>query len=1132
MSDYILGIDIGPTSCSAVGVSVDKNQQPVGILVERTQIFSPPYKKEKSRFISKTAERRLARHQRRQIDRKIYRKKNFVKFLEINGITNSKEMESVICSPQLRAKAAEEQITLPELGVVLLKIAKRRGYKGSLYNIEGKVALENKELNTQLKMLKIPDPTIGQLLYSFQKRGLSTRLKHHGLSALRVQYEYEVQRILEVQSEYYPKLKLLSNKIVDFIFFQQPLKNTEVLVGQCSIDVRHRRAHIASPKYQSFRIYEQVNNLRWVLADKRKVPLTLDQRNAIIDLLNNPKYLDEEGKITYLSIREHLQKIGLNKDFDGKFFSRECSKQSKIKGNVTKLAFFHLNLSSLWENLTLNNQNRILKLLSDDGFSKIAISSENAVFYLEETSPYASLFSRNPLEYKSLVDFINQLISVKPNPNLRNCGLESGRSSYCLKTLKGLTNYLAINVDETERHAEAFLKYQYFEASLNISNENILQDWQELKNGITTDLLTYVDNLVSLNKKKWTSFKEYPLPIKTGNPIIDRALRQSAYVIKSILDKHGKPLRIHIETTRDLSFGPKKRTEWEQKQLNNEKRNNDIRLQLIELNELTTPINIKRMKLWQEQNFNCPYCNNPITYEQALNGNQTNFEHIQPKCESGIGLRMHEIVLAHRSCNELKGDRWPIIAFRGDSQRQKALENIIKHFQSNKKDWYSKHKAGLLSNEPLEDRLVTEIIDDSVKWADASMQSTAWIARVLNQWLQPSKIPLFFTTGIFTSILRSSWELDDVIPSVRFKENRVVWKVDLNEKKPISEEEFIAHRNAKAISKTNQKLKDRDHQKKILRIDKRVDHRHHTIDALVIALCSPGLLKAYRKASLFKSRFKPELPYEDLWKDAKALIENCNLQHTPDRHPPKQFFKDSPRSIVGDYLAKNKSIRLFAEAKDINSLKNLLDRIVSESTRDLFFQHIARRSSQLNLTLDPATGLPENIKKEDLVNLFKFDGIGDTPFFAVIDPRYGSEKLIKKVKCYCYTGINKVKATSAFKINVNKQEKEHQHALQIEGNACLLLNHKEINKSKVLTNIEYCSLSSSEKKNVTFIFSGDTIINENRKLLVRQLSSAHNNLILTDIVEASSMKVLEKLKIGSSASARVSIGKKKFKELI
>src|SRR5690606_675888 len=84
--------------------------------------------------------------------------------------------------------------------------------------------------------------------------------------------------------------------------------------------------------------------------------------------------------------------------------------------------------------------------------------------------------------------------------------------------------------------------------------------------------------------------------------------------------------------------------------------------------------------------------------------------------------------------------------------------------------------------------------------------------------------------------------------------------------------------------------------------DKRIDHRHHLIDALVIAQTSVSLYQrmakhykelAERRAEGERVRLKLEIapPIMDLREKALALVQAAAIKHKPDRQMSGAFFQ-------------------------------------------------------------------------------------------------------------------------------------------------------------------------------------------------------------------------------------------------
>ena len=67
---YRVGLDVGTASLGVAAVSLDANNNPMDLVWKHVRIFDEPLEKSQAGLKSKKAGRRLARMQRRQIDRR------------------------------------------------------------------------------------------------------------------------------------------------------------------------------------------------------------------------------------------------------------------------------------------------------------------------------------------------------------------------------------------------------------------------------------------------------------------------------------------------------------------------------------------------------------------------------------------------------------------------------------------------------------------------------------------------------------------------------------------------------------------------------------------------------------------------------------------------------------------------------------------------------------------------------------------------------------------------------------------------------------------------------------------------------------------------------------------------------
>jgi CRISPR-associated endonuclease Csn1 len=304
--------------------------------------------------------------------------------------------------------------------------------------------------------------------------------------------------------------------------------------------------------------------------------------------------------------------------------------------------------------------------------------------------------------------------------------------------------------------------------------------------------------------------------------------------------------------------------------------------------------------LWVEQDKgHCPYCDKKmINLSDALNGAETEYEHILPKSLTQVGLKRSEIVLAHRSCNQEKGNRTPFQAFGHDEYRWEVIQSRAKSFA----DKRAFRKAKLLLLEDFENEVLN---DDSIAgFADRQFHQTSWIAKEAAQWLQSvCKTLVSVSRGEMTAGLRRKWKLETVIPQARAEEGLPILD---EEGVVVTPEDFAKYRDVwegHRVLDNHGKLDKARHTDR--KLDKRIDHRHHLIDAITIALTSRSLFaQMARQYKLDSERVglseKPRLrigealPLKNVRELALSAVRECPLSIKPDRKPDGAMFKDNP----------------------------------------------------------------------------------------------------------------------------------------------------------------------------------------------------------------------------------------------
>ena len=920
---YRLGLDVGTASVGLVALELDGDNRPVKPVWHAVRIFDEPLLPAKSGGVGepKKAARRIARQQRRGHERRSRRMKRIAQLAEkIIGLGP----ETIYADKgqhihKLRAEAATSKISLEDLLLVFLKMAKRRGYAGGFKvkkdNDKGTVETGINSLKADMK--KHGCETLGQYLWHRIKHGQHLRLKDDGLFADRQMVEDEFNRIWGTQEKYHQVLedthngKPLRNFFYKTIVEQRPLTSPAAMVGNCSLEPMLPRAPMAQPVMQAFRIEKQIADLRWGTT-RRAQPLSPEQREVI------RKQLQSKKEVTFISLYQVLEKACCPGP-KGRELNLAHGDREALTGDRTAAAMKSLNLLEMWRELEEGHQIGVINLLADMGapeafdapeWDKKLKGSKGAV---REIKP-------------KVKNFIDEMLQTEKFDRLAKMGFDGGRAGYSIKALRKLGETMRERgVDE---HGATALAYPEAHKS----------------------------NLELLGKDMERS--ESLLPHRqTGNTVVDVALGQVRREVNAVVERLGAaPSEIIIELSRDMKTGLKARDESIKRMRTNEKRNKWAAEQIEKhANKTATLSQIRRYLLWEEQGQKyCPYCTDPICVSDAINGNETEYEHILPKSLTRIGRKRDFLVLAHKACNQAKRDKTPWQAWGHDEERWRIIERRAEQFENgykatvDEKEKTFKHKGKarqLLLKDFEAEALDVDVIND---FTDRQFQESAWIAKECGKWLRSICPNVFVSRGLLTAHLRRTWGLDTVISEIRYEEDMPVFDEDYQSNKresmqeacKVSKEDFDRYRShweVHPISKDNHTHR---------RLNKRIDHRHHLIDALVIALTSPSLYQ--RMAVHYKQVIdsgekklrlyaEPELP--NIRKQALELVRTCLPSHRPDRWLAGNMFKENPSAIREEngrrFYAQRKTLTDLGKSKNGTpaSVRKMIEKILPESTR-------------------------------------------------------------------------------------------------------------------------------------------------------------------------------------------------------
>lgn len=182
-----------------------------------------------------------------------------------------------------------QEIERFKLGRALYHISQRRGFKSSKgeslkvleklmeknndFEVNGDSALiEIKKSEEKLSgilaeyMRKYNLPTIGCAFAQLEDEGI--RVRNSIYQPVRSQYKDEIVKIFEYQDGLTSEAELLKRLISEkkgegTIFYKCPLKSQKGSVGKCTLEPNKPRCPISHPKYEEFRAWCFINNIRY-----------------------------------------------------------------------------------------------------------------------------------------------------------------------------------------------------------------------------------------------------------------------------------------------------------------------------------------------------------------------------------------------------------------------------------------------------------------------------------------------------------------------------------------------------------------------------------------------------------------------------------------------------------------------------------------------------------------------------------------------------------------------------------------------------------------------------------------------------------------------------------------------------
>jgi CRISPR-associated endonuclease Csn1 len=363
---------------------------------------------------------------------------------------------------------------------------------------------------------------------------------------------------------------------------------------------------------------------------------------------------------------------------------------------------------------------------------------------------------------------------------------------------------------------------------------------------------------------------------KIANPTVHIGLNQVRTVVNALIKRYGHPSEVIVELARDLKQSQEQRKEEQAQQAKKQRRNERMRDEIAKLlntvPERVRTIDLQKMILWEELSFNvadrrCPYSGVQIS-AQMLFSEQVEIEHILPFSKT-LDDSLNNKTVAMRQANRIKGNRTPAEAATDFAAQGWPLEDML-------------HRASLMPK----GKRYRFATDGMVQWLK---EDKGFLARALNDTRHLSRVAREYLSlicpqgtrvipGRMTAMLRAKFGLNDILGP-----------------------DGVKNRN---------------------------DHRHHAVDACVIAVTDQSLLNRFAQASasarekqLNKLVETMPLPWGNYRDHVARAIHKIWVSHKPDHGHEGAMHNDTAYGLLGGGRVQVRKTVEGVRSREVSALK-------------------------------------------------------------------------------------------------------------------------------------------------------------------------------------------------------------------
>jgi len=393
---------------------------------------------------------------------------------------------------------------------------------------------------------------------------------------------------------------------------------------------------------------------------------------------------------------------------------------------------------------------------------------------------------------------------------------------------------------------------------------------------------------------------------------------------------------------------------------------------------------IERYKLWLDQRYQSPYTGKIIKLSDLFNREKYEIEHIFPQERITLNALYNKVICE----TEVNKDKKALTGYQYilNSDGKKSVKCAAHDFNEItilppdeyekrvKINFTDKRKQEILLSKEIPDEFTNSQLNNARYISKMAMKLLSNIVREEGEDSFRSKnvLPI---TGVITTKLKKDWQLNDSwneLIQPRFKRLNEITNSNLfGHYEKINGHDVFINQVPEELNKNFEK--------------KRIDHRHHAMDALVIALATENQVNYLNnissqdnKTDKLEARIK-----------LKNIITDTKKNEAGDKSryllPPAQY-KQNGEVIVYSYCYKETNSRIFKQI----ALEALANTVVSFKQKNRF---IRQRTNKIQVP-DIETSKLKIISQKNLSNSYNYN-VRQSLHKATF---YGKVKLKQKIK--------------------------------------------------------------------------------------------------------------------------------------